>query len=513
MDQIYNKRYQSSIYNKMNCTSSHKDLIKIQIINMQKKLTTILLPLLLVIISTTGFAAHIEEQTIPIDNQQHLGITIYNENLALVRDARKIPLEKGVNKLAWREVSPLIHPQTTLLRVPGHPSDFQLLEQSFNFDPLTPESLLKSYLGRSINVIYTHPTTGEKTTETATVLAVTGGLVLQFSDRIETNPTGSIAFTDISKQLYDRPTLSLILDNPAPGERQLELSYLTSGLSWQADYVAELNASDSKINLTGLVTLVNQSGASYHNAHLQLVAGNVNVVTPTSTTPQPKIMAMVADAAEYQTIKKESLSDYHLYTLPSTSTLADNQSKQITLLAAKDVLVNKEFLLRGSGNYYFGRYDNQHSQSKPEVFLQFENKGKKLETPLPKGVVRVYKNDSQSNIQFLGEDRIDHTAKDELVRVKLGEALDITATRTQTDFQQLDTPSQRFTETAHKIEVHNTRAENIILHIQEPIPGDWAIISESFPHTKSATNLAKWLITVPSNEKITLSYRVRIKHQ
>jgi hypothetical protein len=476
-----------------------------------QKLTIILLSLLLATTSVTGFTMHIEEKIVSTNNQHQIGITIYNEDLALVRDLRKFSLEKGINKLAWREVSPHIRPQTALLRTPGQPSSFQLLEQNFSFDPLTPENILKSYLGRSINVIYTNPVTGEKTTETATVLSVTGGVVLQFPDRIETNPERRITFADIPKHLHDRPTISLVLENSAPGEQKLELSYLTSGLSWQADYVAELNASDNRINLTGLITLVNQSGTTYPNAHLQLVSGNINLVYP--AIPQPrKTMAMVADATEYQVVKGESLSDYHLYTLPSPSTLLDNQSQQITLLSAKDIPVSKEFLLRSSGNYYFGKYENQYSQLKPEIFLQFKNKGKELKEPLPGGTVRIYKNDSQSNIQFLGEDHIDHTAKNELVRVKLGEALDITAKRTQTDFQQLDTPSQRFTETAHKIEIHNAREEDVAIHIQESIPGDWAIISESFPHTKSVANVAKWLITIPSNKKIILSYRVRIKH-
>ncbi|ABI60286.1 MULTISPECIES: DUF4139 domain-containing protein [Nitrosomonas] len=478
---------------------------------MLKALYSTVLPLTLAITNVTGFTMHMQEKTTTLQDQKQVGVTIYNENLALIRDLRQVSMEQGINRLVWREVSTRIRPQTVLLRTPGQSSESRLLEQNFDFDLLTPEKLLESYLGRTVNVIYTNPVTGKETIEAATVLSTLGGVILKFTDRIETGTTGRITFPDIPDHLHDRPTLSLVLENTSPGKRELELSYLTSGLSWQADYVAKLNADDSRIDLSGLITLANHSGIAYPDAHLQLVAGNINQVS--FEQPQTrKMMAMVADAAEYQESKQESLFEYHLYTMPASATLAENQTKQITLMTAADIPVNKEFLLRGIEAHYFSRYTGDDNKLRPDVFIQFENKGKELDKPLPGGTVHVYKNDSQGNAQFLGEDRIKHTAKNELVRVKLGKAFDITATRTQTDFQQLDTPSQHFTETAHKIEIHNTRQEAVTIRVQEPIPGDWIVISESFPHTKPAANLAEWQIIIPDNEKIVLSYRVRIKH-
>lgn len=482
---------------------------------MLRTLCKTLLPLTLATISVKGFTMHIEEKTTLLQDQQQVSITIYNENLALVRDLRHVPLKKGINRLAWCDVSARIRPETALLRTPEKTSSIRMVEQNFDFDALTPEKLLEKYLGRSINVIYVNPVTGAETVEAATVLSVSDGVVLQFKDRVETSVSGRIAFPDIPGSLHNHPTLSLVLDGATPGKHELELSYLTSGLSWQADYVARLDANDGQLDLSGLVTLTNHSGIAYPDAHLQLVAGDVNQVTPEppqARTQARKMMAMVADAAEYQAVKEESLSEYHLYSLPVPTTLAENQSKQITLMSATDIPVSQEFLLRGTNAYYFSRYSNLDDKLKPVVLIQFKNEGEGLGVPLPKGTIRVYQNDSRDNLQFLGEDHIDHTAKNEEVRVKLGKATDITAMRTQTDFQQLDTPSRRFTETAHQIEIHNVRQEAVTIRVQEPIPGDWMMISESQPHTKSSANLVEWLVKVPTNQKTILSYRVRIKH-
>lgn len=470
------------------------------------------LPLALIAASTDGLTMHhLKGKTTTLQDQQQISITIYNDNLAMVRDLRHVSLEKGMNRLAWGEVSMQIRPETALLTAFEKTSEIRVVEQNFDFDLLSPEKLLEKYHGRSVNVIHVNPVTGEETTEAATVLSTSDGIVLKFRDRIETGTPGRIAFPDIPDSLHDRPTLSLLLDGAAPGNHELELSYLTNGLSWQADYVARLNADDTRLDLIGLATLTNHSGVAYAEAHLQLMAGEISLV---SAEPYParKMMAMVADAAGYQEAREEPLSEYHLYTLPATTTLAENQAKQVTLMSATDIPVSQEFLLRGAGAYYFNKYNNQDGKLNPVVLFQFENKGQGLGVPLPKGTVRVYKNDAQDNTQFLGEDRIEHTAKDEYVRVKLGKAFDITATRTQTDFQQLDTPSKRFTETAHQIEIRNARQKDVTIRVQEPIPGDWIMISESMPHTKSTSNLAEWMVKVPANEKVVLSYRIRIRH-
>jgi hypothetical protein len=478
---------------------------------MLKILCSTSLVLALSIIAHNGHTMQTEEKTTTLQDQQQVMVTIYNQNLALVKELRNVTLDKGTNKLAWREVSAQMRPETALLRNLAQPSGFRLLEQNFDFDLLTPHKLLEKYLGQTVTIIHTNPATGEETSETATVLSTNEGIVLKFDDRIETGIPGRIAFPGVPSHLRDRPTLSLSLTSASPGKHELELSYLTSGLSWQADYVAELNADDSRLNLNGLVTLANRSGITYRDARLQLVAGDVNQVQPELSRAR-KMMAMAAETADYQEVKEESLFEYHLYTLPAPTTLAENQTKQVALMSATSIPVSKEFLLRGAEVYYAGRYDHIGSKLKPAVFIQFNNKGEGLGIPLPKGIIRVYKNDSQGNAQFVGEDRIDHTAKNEQVRLKLGNAFDITAERTQTDFQRLATTPQNIIETAHQIVIRNARKETVTVRVQEPISGDWTIISESLSHTKPAANLAEWLVTVPADKKTVLTYRVRVKY-
>lgn len=211
-------------------------------------------------------------------DQRELAVTIYNENLALVKDSRQVKLERGANRLAWRDVSAKIRPETALLRNLGHPEGFFLVEQNFDFDLLTPQKLLDKYVGQEIRVIKTNPATGVETIETAKVLAVNSGVVLQFADRIETGLPGRLAFSSVPANLRDRPTLVITLNNPANDAQNLELSYLTGGLGWKADYIAELSARDDQLDINGWVTLTNSSGTRYPNAKLQLVAGDVNRV-------------------------------------------------------------------------------------------------------------------------------------------------------------------------------------------------------------------------------------------
>jgi len=418
-------------------------------------------------------------------DQQNVAVTIYNDNLALVKDARQVTLARDLNQLAWREVSAQMRPETALLRNLSNPDGFRLQEQNFDFDLLTPEKLLEKYVGREVIVIRSHPTTGAETRETATVLSTNNGVVLKFGDRIETGVPGRLAFSGVPDTLRDTPTLVIALVNPTAGPQNLELSYLTGGLSWRADYVAELNDSDDRIDLNGWVTLTNQSGAAYPNAKLQLVAGDLNRVRDPAPAPRA-MMAMAAKVADAAEMQQESLFEYHLYTLQRPTTLRENQTKQVALMSASQVPVHKEYLLAGSNYYYSGQYGELGQKLKVGVFVEFDNKGEGLGIPLPRGVIRMYKKDSQGNAQFVGEDRIDHTPKNETVRLKLGDAFDVTADRKQTDFQKLaGTGRYNYVfESAYEIVLKNAKKEPVTVTVREPMPGDWAMVSASQPHTR-----------------------------
>jgi hypothetical protein len=357
-----------------------------------------------------------------------------------------------------------------------------------------------------------NPATGAETRETASVLSTNNGVVLKFGDRIETGVPGRLTFPGVPDTLRDQPTLVMSLVNPTAGPQNLELSYLTSGLSWRADYVAELNAGDDALDLNGWVTLTNQSGAAYPNARLQLVAGDINQVREMQVVARP--LAMAAKAADTAEMQQEALFEYHLYTLQRPTTLAENQTKQVALMSAPRVPVDKEFVLEGANYYYSGQYGELGRKMKVGVFVEFSNKGEGLGIPLPKGVIRVYKKDSQGNAQFVGEDRIDHTPKNESVRLKLGEAFDLTADKKQTAFEKL-AGSGRYNyvfESAYEIVLKNAKPEAVTVTVREPMPGDWTMVSESQPHVRAASGTAEWKVKVPAEGQATLTYRVRVKY-
>lgn len=479
----------------------------------EKPVCATFLIITLMSISSSHAAASSDESITTSQNQKNIVVTIYNENLALIKDTRSVLLDRAFNKLAWREVSAQIRPETALLRNLTRPSGFHLLEQNFDFDLLTPGKLLEKYLGKEVTVIRTHPTTGVETSETATVLSVSEGIILKFNDRIENDAPGRMVFPGVPENLRDRPTLLISLTSPAHGKQDLELSYLTAGLSWQADYVAALNEDDSRLDLNGLVTLTNQSGATYHQAGLQLVAGDVHRIQPAQRLPR-KMMTMASEMTDAAQMKEEPLFEYHLYTLPHPTTLADNQTKQVALMSATHIPVSKEYVLQGADYYYAGKYATIHQRLKTSVFISFQNKGEGLGIPLPKGIIRVYKKDTQDNSQFIGEDQIDHTPQNERVRLKLGHAFDLTADKVQTDFQQIagtPHPSSIF-ETAYQITLRNAKKEAVSVQVREPIPGEWAMLSESLPHTKLSAGMVEWKVAVPAEGEAVLTYRVRVKY-
>lgn len=448
------------------------------------------------------------------EDQQAIAVTIYNSDLALVKDQRKIKLNQGTNTLALRDVSAQIRPETALLRSLSNSGNFITTEQNFDFDLLTPQKLLEKYVGKTIRIAKTNTKTGEETIETATVLAANNGLVVKIGDRIETNPSGRIIYGNVPDNLRDRPTLVTQLQNKTAGEQSVELSYLTGGLGWKADYVAELNANEDAIDLSGWVTLTNTSGTSYHNAKLQLVAGDVNRV---QQHMRPMVKAMRADAMMAEAaapMAEESLLEYHLYSLERLTSILDNQTKQVALLSASNIPAKKTLVLNGSGEYFQFQQGDAEQKLKVGVFVEFENKeAAKLGLPLPQGIMRVYKKDSQGNAQFIGEDQIDHTPKNETVKLKLGNAFDVTARKKQTDFKNLSKANkQTVYESAYEIVLKNAKKEHVTVTVQENISGDWKIVSENQKSNKISSHLVSWKVDIPAEGSYTLTYRVQNKY-
>jgi hypothetical protein len=478
-------------------------------------LNTIAAALVAAFLPAPGGAA-VAEKPSTLADQQSVAVTIYNENLALIKDTRKVMLDQGSNRLALREVSGGMRPETALLRSLSHPGTLALLEQNFDFDLLTPAKLLEKYVGRNVRIARIHPQTGAESYETATVLAANNGVVLKIGDRIETGLPGRIVYDGVPSNLRDRPTLVSELHSGRAGQQTVELSYLSAGLSWKADYVAELNANDTALDLNGWVTLTNKSGTAYPNARLQLVAGDVNRVRDEMrfAAKSQRPMAAAAERASND-MAQEQLFEYHLYTLQRPTTIADSQSKQVALLGAQGVPVSKELLLQGTDYYYRSSVGNIGQKMKVGVFVQFDNKeASKLGLPMPKGVVRVYKKDSAGNAQFVGEDRIDHTPKNREVRLKLGEAFDVTADKKQSDFKRRDSIGRwsYIVESAYEIALHNAKKEAVTVVVREPVPGDWQMLETTHPHAKVAAGTAEWKLQVPAEGTTTLRYRVLVRY-
>ena len=461
-------------------------------------------------LSLTAGAAMDSEIRVDESAQQALAVTIYNDNLALVKDLRGLTLTEGENRLAWRGVSVQIRPETALLSETTGKLPVAVLEQNFDFDLLTPQSLLKKYVGRGVQVIRSNDA-GERTVEEATVLAANDGVVLRYPDRIETGIVGHLAFPDVPDNLRDQPTLVLHLETPAAGEGAFELSYLTGGLSWQADYVANLAADGATMDLNGWVTLTNGSGIAYRRALVQLVAGEVNqVAEPQLEVRRSMAMAMAAEAPMPQ---EETLDQYHLYTLPRPTDIGNNQTKQVALLAAPGAPVTRELVVRGQSYTYRAQAGDGWSKLPVSSMLRFDNQGGSLGIPLPEGVVRVYSKDSRGNAQFLGEDRIDHTPKGETVTLKLGESFDVTAKRKQTSFRKLSgTSAYNYAfEAGFELELKNARSEPVTVKVLEELPGDWTLVRASQQHTKEASNLASWQVEIPAEGSVTLDWLAQVR--
>ncbi|WP_374355224.1 DUF4139 domain-containing protein [Chitinimonas sp.] len=446
----------------------------------------------------------VTERTSTAADRSATAITVYNDNLALIKEKRRVELARGLNRLSLREVAGKLQPETALLRAVSGPS-FGLIEQNFDFDLLSPQKMLEKYVGRDVSVIRQNPANGEERREKATVLSSGDGVVLRFADRIETGVPGRLAFDAVPANLRDRPTLSVLVDAEG-GKQEVELSYLSGGFSWQSDYVAQLSADGKQLDLNGWVTLTNRSGAGFNDAQLQLVAGTVN------RSPRAEKLRMTAavvrDAhAPAPAAREEGLLDYHLYSFDRPTSIADNQTKQLALLAASSVPVQREYLLAGGDWYYRSTYNGAGQKFKPAVYLSFDNKAP-LGKPLPAGVVRVYAKDSKGAAQFVGEDRIEHTARNEVVKLKLGEAFDITAERVQTKFQQL---GDRLTESSWKIELRNAKDEPVVVRVQEPMPGDWEVTRESQAHKQDSAHAASWHVAIPAGGKTVLEYTARVK--
>ena len=452
------------------------------------------------------------DQSSNLGDQTDLNITVYNSNIALVRDVRQLTLPTGSFRLKFMDIAATINPATVHFRSLTEPDKLSVIEQNYEYDLLEPAKLLHKYVGKEVTLVRTYQESGTTKHEEikATLLSDNNGPVWKIGNDIVTGMFAeSYRFPEVPANLYDRPTLLMSLDNSGPRKHQIEASYLATNLSWNSDYVLTVARDDKTADLDGWVTLANNSGTAFRNARLQLVAGELNRV-PSSAPMAMRAEAMNAALSKQQQFQQEAFSEYHLYSLGRRTSVEDKETKQISLLQGTGVPVEKVFVVNGQNFYYHNVYNPGSPQKDPVmVFYKFKNEEKTgLGMPLPAGNLRVYQKDSKGGVLFIGEDHIDHTPKDETVTVHIGNAFDVVAERKQTDYKRIDT---HIWEMEFEITLRNHKDTPITVEVNEPIGGDWEMLSSTYKFTKTAAFAAQFKVPVDKNGSSVLKYRIRAK--
>jgi hypothetical protein len=461
--------------------------------------------LLLACLPVTAPPAHGATLTVGREAQTDVMVTVYNGDLGLVKDVRRAPLPAGVHEIQFAEVASLIDPTSVHLASLTNPTGLRILEQNYEYDLLSSAKLLEKYVGKQVRLYQ-----GNGTYHDATLLS-TAGPIFEINGRIHLGHHGQLVLPSLPENLVTKPTLVWLLRNQAATPQTVQASYLTGGLTWKADYVMVLDARETTSDLTGWVTIDNKSGATYANAALKLVAGDVHRAQDARRNARALEMAArpssLADTA--RDFKAEGFFEYHLYTLDGRTTIKDRQTKQLTLMAAHGVAVTKQLVYYGAQDYYRTSYGVPMSNQKVGVYLELRNsRDHGLGAPLPKGKIRVYKADASGSQQLVGEDWIEHTPKDERVKIKMGEAFDVVGERTQKEWRKL---GAGLYEVAWEITLRNHKTADQTVTVIEPVPGDWQVLDASHAWDKPQAHTLRFTVPVAKESAATLAYRVRLR--
>ena len=461
--------------------------------------------LALAAVLSCGQIVHAAPLAITRDDQKDVMVTIYNGNLGLVKDTREAKLDAGTLEVQFADVAALIDPTSVHLKSLTDPTALRILEQNYEYDLLTSAKLLEKYVGKKVRLYQSNGAYQDAT------LLSTNGPIFEINGQIHMGHSGQVVLPALPENLVSKPTLVWLLRNAKGAAQRVEASYLTGGISWKADYVMVINAADSRSDLTGWVTIDNKSGSTYSNAALKLVAGDINRAS--DRRREGRLMEVAAKAASVDNaerdFKSEGFFEYHLYTLESRTTVKDNQTKQLALMSAADVPVDKHFIYHGAAEYCRTQYGVPMSNQKVGVYLELKNsRDNRLGVPIPKGRVRVYKADTSGSHQLVGEDWVDHTPKDEKIKIKMGDAFDVVGQRTQKDWKKI---AANLYEIEWEISLRNHKKEAITVEVVEPMPGDWEILRASHPHEKIQAFTAQWKIPVPKEGEAKLAYRIRVR--
>ncbi len=477
-------------------------------------------------------------------------ITVYNQNFGLVKDYRALPLKKGVNQVELDDVAGLIDPTSVHFKSLTAPKSVQVLEQNFRYDLINKNTILDRMVGQKIRFRKNGVTqTGTLLNPATSYFRPTGysrnryshnynktnnsHFAIQTDDGILLTTLGDIIIEELPEGLYPRPTLLWDLYSTKGGTHQSEVSYLTDGLNWHSDYVAVINKDDTRIDLTGWVTLDNQSGMSYDNAKLKLVAGDVRKIQNQNGNMAMGAVAfrsMDALKKEARQFKEESFFEYHLYTLSDRTDIKNHETKQVTLISANQIPLKKTYIYDPGrtnyhrwrfsgwrGNYYgtpnyYGRpgqgYDTSE-QKKINTLLTVKNtKNNRLGIPLPKGRVRVNKADQSGSLQFVGEDWIDHTPEDEKIELYVGDAFDLVGEKKRLNYRK----EAKFIEETYEVKLRNHKKNApVTITVVDHLFGDWKMITNNVDYTQEDAHTIHMPVSVPTKGERVITYTVRIK--
>jgi hypothetical protein len=456
-------------------------------------------------------AVALAQQTSTEADRKAVSITVYNQNFGVVREVRELKtLGTGQVSLEFRDVAANIQPETVAIKSLTAPGAISVLEQNYRYDLLTPQTLLEKFVGKKIRTYRYHEASGKEEAADAELLSVGDQQpILRLNGEVTFGYPARFAFPQVPDNLIAKPTLMWLVSSQK-AQQTIEVSYLTQNLNWSADYVLVVNEQDTQAALQGWVTLVNQSGASYKNAELKLVAGDVNRVQPKRAYAKTSLQAAAPAPSAGAGFSEQGLFEYHMYTLGRPTTVLQNEQKQVSLLEADGIKIDKKLIFYGQQYWFRGQYGEIQSNQKVGVYLDFKNEAKnKLGMPLPKGTLRVYKADKSGAKQFVGEDQIDHTPRDEKLRVKMGEAFDVVGDRKQLEWRALGSCTS---ESRWEIELRNHKDTAVEVEDYEPIGGDWTILESSIPYDKKDAGTFTFNIKVPARGKTKVSYRVRLRY-
>lgn len=435
-------------------------------------------------------------------------LTVYLNDLAMVRERRSFRLATPFTRLTFPGVPASLQPETALFQVVKGPA-LRFVEQSFDFNLLTPARLLEKAVGREVTIINTSAN-GSETTSRALVLSAVDGLVVQMNGRIHANPPGRVVYDGLPPGMHATPSLTMTVAGTPGQDMDSELSYLTGGLTWRADYILQYDPEGNRMDLNAWASVTNTTNLDFRDARLKLVAGEVKreMARPMPMMKAPMAFEARAAAAPMQDgVSEESLIGNHIYTMPRPTTLAANETKQLALLAAQNVAVKRENVVRSQPVVFQQNLRERPQASAVGIELSFKNDAAaKLGVPLPAGMMRIYSVDQQGAPQFIGESRVEHAAEGTDVVLQAGRDYDLPVLREQLNFVRA---SDNINLSVWRITVKNTSARPQAVKVVEPIPGAWEITKESHSHTKSDAGTAQWDFLIPQQSQIVLEYTAK----